>query len=107
MKAKVYYDMGRRVQIGPLGYWKVGDAVGLEDGRAVHVGSVDLDGMAIAWTETHLTDVGDGDWRVGLHKLRMVRSGHHGTLNDAQQQQCRNIAAVGRRLRESEEAQAA
>lgn len=54
MQPKVFYDWGSRVQIGPLGWWNVGETATLDDGRVVHVGSVDLDGMAIAWSEERL-----------------------------------------------------
>lgn len=98
---KVYYDWSpRRIQVGPLGFWRVGDSIPYE-GSEYLVGSVDWDGMAIAWSTEYLEELGKREpWRAPdvLKSLCNVRTGH--PINERQKEQCIRIASHGERLRE-------
>ena len=107
---KVYYDRERQVMVGPLGYWKVGDTFEIK-GRTYHVGSVDLDGGAVAWEHDYLLSLGGREKKRGrtvdevLHSLRDVRTGKPVLeLTPAQVKQCKAIAAHGERLRAQHDA---
>lgn len=110
MKPKVYYRRDPAFLVGPLGYWEVGDRIeGTHD--TLIVCSVDLDGMAWAFREGFVFERGErvtqeleGDFseaeviKRGMQSLAKVHT-PTGILNERQREQCRNIAAHGRRLR--------
>lgn len=107
--AKVYFRRpgGVHFQIGPLGYWKVGDTPIMEDGTILVVGSLDLDGMAHAYPHEAIEKRAwdkDTGFQHELDQLARVRSGPEGWMTALQLQQCRNIAAAGAQRRAEDDA---
>lgn len=105
---KVYFDRGWQMLLGPLGYWRVGDEIPL-NGTTYHVGSVDLDGGAVSWSTEYLEGLAKREPHRGstvaavLKSLENVHTGKSPLeLTPTQIEQCKRIAAVGERLRESE-----
>jgi hypothetical protein len=111
MKVKIYHDHGRRVKIGPLGFFRIGDRLTIRGQERV-VATVDLDGMANAYSldvlEMH--DENGNPTRTVEQGLKVMATAQGGdgatTLTPRQREQCKRIAAVGQRLRADREAQA-
>lgn len=111
-KAKVFYDHGKCVKIGPLGFFRVGDVLTVR-GQERIVCRIDLDGMAQAWTRdvVEMYDESGKPRRSVQDGIQVLSGGQQAKasgipvswLNARQVQQCRNIAAVGERLREEHE----
>lgn len=95
-KVKVFYETEKWVRIGPLGYFRVGDRLKVRSSEVVVVGE-DLDGMAAAYKVDYLETFGSVE--AGLKVHSKVPAMPAAAITPAQAEQCKGIAAEGRRKR--------